>query len=359
MPDEIILVKSLHDNDDAALGLVVESAQQGVVIPFIDCLPPRFGQRLIGFEGIVDDDQIGAATGQPPADRGRHAGSLPCCCKIVHRLPLRQPGREQRAIPAGRHDAPTVARELIGEVLAVARADDVRRRIMTKQPGGKGDRSTMRLEASRRQVDDETPDLPLAARFELGRDHLEMRGQHQRGLRVQFVERAHDKAHQILTQDDPIFGGRDGHFDACGDCGISSGSASSFGWVDGTGPGDSRSDWRNRLRMLSMTFWSSAVSNISSGVPSAKWPSWMRVSLSKRGIARRSPVAALLTRSLAMTWRLAIFLRLPFSVMVTDAFSSSSSAVAKFLAPFGRPLELPDCPGLNFVDRGGLPKPTS
>jgi hypothetical protein len=38
--------------------------------------------------------------------------------------------------------------------------------------------------------------------------------------------------------------------------------------------------------------------------------------------------------------------------------SSVSIAVRKFLAPFGRPLGLPDWPGLNWLPRGGFLWPT-
>src|SRR6266852_5782473 len=81
--------------------------------------------------------------------------------------------------------------------------------------------------------------------------------------------------------------------------------------------------------------------------------------INNSGMALRSPLAALLTRCFAMTSRFEIRLRLPFSVTLARLSSSCPIAIAKFLAPRGRPLGFPDCPGLNRVDRGGLPKPTS
>ena len=87
----------------------------------------------------------------------------------------------------------------------------------------------------------------------------------------------------------------------------------------------------------SKTFRSSGVSKTWSGSASAGLLWWARASFNKSGIALRSPLAALLTRCFAMTSRFEIRLRLPFSLTVSRAFSSFSSAVAKFFAPRGRP----------------------
>src|SRR5262249_8250430 len=40
MANQIVLVQPLHDDDDAALGLVVEAANQTVVVPLIGGIPP-------------------------------------------------------------------------------------------------------------------------------------------------------------------------------------------------------------------------------------------------------------------------------------------------------------------------------
>src|SRR5262249_56608418 len=83
-----------------------------------------------------------------------------------------------------------------------------------------------------------------------------------------------------------------------------------------------------------------------------------RISLSSTGIALSSPETALFTICLARASSLVILRRLPFSVATMRESSSAWIAVAKFLDPFGRPLGLPDWPGLNRLAPGGLLYPT-
>ena len=62
--DEVVLVQSLHDDDDAAAALVVEPAVEGVVVPLIGGFALRLGERLLGLQRIIDNADVGAATGQ-------------------------------------------------------------------------------------------------------------------------------------------------------------------------------------------------------------------------------------------------------------------------------------------------------
>jgi len=64
MAGEVILVQPVHDQHDGTGELVVEPAVEGVVVPFVRRLALRLRQRLLGLQGIVDDDQVGAAPGQ-------------------------------------------------------------------------------------------------------------------------------------------------------------------------------------------------------------------------------------------------------------------------------------------------------
>ncbi len=63
-------MQPVHDQDDRPLLLVVEAAVERVVEPFVGRPALGLGQRLLGFQRVVDDDQVGAAPGQHPADRG-------------------------------------------------------------------------------------------------------------------------------------------------------------------------------------------------------------------------------------------------------------------------------------------------
>ncbi len=75
--------------------------------------------------------------------------------------------------------------------------------------------------------------------------------------------------------------------------------------------------------------------------------------------ARVSPWSARSIRRLSMARCLLTVRRSPPSRSTIRSCSSSARSVLRFLAPFGRPFGLPDCPGLNWVCLGGLLWPTS
>src|SRR5207253_811950 len=59
-----------------SLFFVVEPAEKGVVVPVVDAAALAFGERPVGFQGIIDGDEIGTATSQNPAYRSREPKSL-------------------------------------------------------------------------------------------------------------------------------------------------------------------------------------------------------------------------------------------------------------------------------------------
>src|SRR5947208_3516585 len=65
--------------------------------------------------------------------------------------------REYLPIPPARHDAAAIARELVGEILRIADAEDLCRRVVPETPGRKGDRGHQRFEMPRRQVERKRP----------------------------------------------------------------------------------------------------------------------------------------------------------------------------------------------------------
>jgi hypothetical protein len=76
--------------------------------------------------------------------------------ELLHRLPVRrQAGRKDPLVPRADHDAPAIAGELVGEILAVADAEDLGRRVVAEMPRRKGDRGQQGFEMPRRQVDDQ------------------------------------------------------------------------------------------------------------------------------------------------------------------------------------------------------------
>ena len=156
--DEVVLVQPLHDDDDGAMPLVVEPAVEGVDEPLVGGLPPRLGERLLRLQRIVDQDDVGTASGQHAAGRGGQPVALAGGDELLHRLAVRrQAGRKDPPIPRAHHDAAAIAGELVGEILGIADAQDLRRRVVAETPGRKGDRGHQRFEVARRQVDDQPP----------------------------------------------------------------------------------------------------------------------------------------------------------------------------------------------------------
>jgi hypothetical protein len=76
MAGEVVLVQAVHDQHDGAPELVVEAAVEGVVVPLVRRLALGLRQGLLGLQRVVDEDQVGAASGQHTADRGGDARAL-------------------------------------------------------------------------------------------------------------------------------------------------------------------------------------------------------------------------------------------------------------------------------------------
>jgi hypothetical protein len=84
--DQVVFVQPLHDDDDGAMPLVVEPAVQGMIEPLIGGLPLRFGERLLRLQRIIDQDDVGAASGQHAAGRGGEPVALAGGVEFLHRL---------------------------------------------------------------------------------------------------------------------------------------------------------------------------------------------------------------------------------------------------------------------------------
>jgi hypothetical protein len=64
MANEVVLVQPLHDDDNSATTLVVEPAVAGVAEPLVAGVPLRPGERFLRLQGIIDQDDVGAASRQ-------------------------------------------------------------------------------------------------------------------------------------------------------------------------------------------------------------------------------------------------------------------------------------------------------
>src|SRR5215469_12727747 len=78
--------------------------------------------------------------------------------ELRHGLTLRgEPGREGPLIPPADDDAAAIARELVGEVLGVADAEDLCARLTPEAPRRKRHRRQQRFQVARRHIDDQPP----------------------------------------------------------------------------------------------------------------------------------------------------------------------------------------------------------
>src|SRR5207237_7644989 len=90
--------------------LVVEPAVQSVIVPLIGGLPLPLGKRLLRLQRIVDQDDVGAASGEHAAGGGRETIALAGGDEFLHRLAVRrQAGRKDPPIPWAYPDAAAIA----------------------------------------------------------------------------------------------------------------------------------------------------------------------------------------------------------------------------------------------------------
>jgi len=86
-------VQPLHDDDDRAVALVVEPAVKRVDEPLVAGLPQRLGERLLRLQGIIDEGDVGTASGQDPAGGSGEAVPLAGGDELLHGTPVgRQAG---------------------------------------------------------------------------------------------------------------------------------------------------------------------------------------------------------------------------------------------------------------------------
>ena len=195
---EIVLVQALHDDDDRALLLVVEPRIERRIEPVVGGGAAALRHRVGRLQGVVDQDHVGAAAGHDAADRSREPKAPARRRELGQRLARRsEPGRKQRLVPAGGHDRPAVAGELVREVLGVGDVDDGERRIVAEEPRRQGDRGGERFQVPRRHVDDEPLHAALADALKLRRQNLGVPGRRKRPAGVKLGEAADEEGIEV------------------------------------------------------------------------------------------------------------------------------------------------------------------
>jgi hypothetical protein len=207
--DEIVFVQPLHDDHNSAVAFVVEPAVEGVVVPLVGGLPLRLRERLFRLQGIIDQDDVGTTPGKHATGGGSEPVSLAGGDELLDGLAVcSQSGRKHLLIPRAQHDGATIARQFVGELLAIADTEELDRRIVAETPGWKGDRGHQGFKMPRWQVDDQPPDRALPHRGQLGGDNFEVPVCRKRRLRVEFGKTALSEKIEIRPKDRIVFGRR-------------------------------------------------------------------------------------------------------------------------------------------------------
>ena len=124
-----------------------------------------------------------------------------------------QARREEALVPVAGEEAPAIARQFVGEVLAPGLrlrwtvavkpggdAEDLGTQLVAEAPGRKSDRGEVRLQMARRQADDQPPDPAGMHRRQFRGDQLDMPIHQKLGARVELAERARGKARKVMIQ---------------------------------------------------------------------------------------------------------------------------------------------------------------
>jgi hypothetical protein len=191
----------------APVRLFVEAAVEGVAEPLVGGLPLGIGQRLLRLQRIVDQNDVGAASGHHATIAGGEPVALTGGEELLHGLTVRsQAGAKDPPIPGIHHDGTAISGELVGEILGIADAQDLRRGVVPETPGRKRDRGHQGFQMAGGQVDDQPSDPALPHGGQLAGDDLEVPVHRELGLRVEIVEAARGKGGEILPQHGLVLG---------------------------------------------------------------------------------------------------------------------------------------------------------
>src|SRR4029077_9785 len=68
--DGIVLLQAVHDHGGGTTALVVLPAVESVIVPVVGGLSLRVGERLLRLQRIIDQDDVGTASGEHAAGGG-------------------------------------------------------------------------------------------------------------------------------------------------------------------------------------------------------------------------------------------------------------------------------------------------
>jgi hypothetical protein len=154
-------MQTLHDNHDGAVSFVIEGGAERADVEFPHASTFCLGQSVERLDGIIDHDQIPAATKDRAANaRGKpvpmHAGDE-FMAALNRRSRLQ--GREQLPIPSALDHTASIDRELARQLVGIGHGNDPLCRIASQYPGGEANGHRDRFHRARRDIDNEAFDL--------------------------------------------------------------------------------------------------------------------------------------------------------------------------------------------------------
>ena len=69
--NQVILMQTLHNNDDVSALFIIQPAIERVVIPFVACIALGFRERFVRLQRIVNDGETRSASGQHLLQKSR------------------------------------------------------------------------------------------------------------------------------------------------------------------------------------------------------------------------------------------------------------------------------------------------
>jgi hypothetical protein len=199
---EVVHVDALHDDDDRTRAFVVKPGQEGVGEPLVGALPLGRGEGVERLQGIVDNDEVAAPSGENAPDRRGEAEAVPGGCDLALAVLASQAhARKGLPVPGRLHDGTEVVHELDRELLAVADADDALRRVVTEHERGQRHRGGDRLQGARGHVDDQPPDAPEPHLLEVPDEGADVPSLEEGYAGRERHGASADEACQVLAQD--------------------------------------------------------------------------------------------------------------------------------------------------------------
>src|SRR5690349_20471747 len=151
------------DHHDAIVLSIVEAAQNARLEYAIDVLELVRVPSIGDVAGVIDNDKIGAIAGNFAMDRNGAKFAAGRGLEIaVAIMPLSDPGRVELLKQWATQNHTNLSGDVMGKVLGVADDEDLGSWRVRQFIYSQRDREGESLEVSRRQIDDEAPQLPPA-----------------------------------------------------------------------------------------------------------------------------------------------------------------------------------------------------